>query len=54
MMRVKDLKAMLEQFDDEASICVWFKWNGQSVVDEVESVSDNNGSVQLNCCTSQE
>ena len=53
-MKVKDLKAMLEKFDDEASICVWFKWNGQSVVDEVVWVSNNNGSVQLKCRTTQE
>ena len=53
MMNVKTLKAILEQFDDEDSVCVWFKWNGESVVDEVVSVSNNNGSVQINCWTSQ-
>ena len=53
MMNVKTLKAILEQFDDEASVCVWFKWNGESVVDEAVSVSNNNGSVQINCWTSQ-
>jgi hypothetical protein len=49
MMNVKDLKAILEQFDDEASICVWFKWKGDSVIDSAVSVSNNNGSVQINC-----
>lgn len=49
MMNVRTLKAILEQFDDEASVCVWFKWKGDSVVDEAVSVSDNNGSVQINC-----
>tara|TARA_S200002703_G_scaffold76422_1_gene66079 strand:+ start:447 stop:617 length:171 start_codon:yes stop_codon:yes gene_type:complete len=53
MMNVKTLKAILEQFDDEASVCVWFKWDGDSVVDEAVSVSNNNGSVQINCFTSQ-
>jgi len=48
-LKVKTLKAILEQFDDEASVCVWFKWNGDNVVDEAVSVSDNNGSVQINC-----
>lgn len=50
-MKVKQLKEMLEQFDDEASICVWFKWKGQSVLDEAVSIANNNGSVQINCWT---
>jgi len=49
MMNVKTLKAILEHFDDEASVCVWFRWKGDSVVDEAVWVSNNNGSVQINC-----
>ena len=48
-MNVKTLKAILEEFDDEASVCVWFKWKGDNVIDEAVSVSDNNGTVQINC-----
>ena len=50
-MNVKQLKEILEQFDDYASICVYFKWAGDSVLDEAVWISNNKGSVQINCLT---
>ncbi len=46
-LTVKELKRALEEFDDDESVIIWFKWKGDSVCDSAYSLARNGNAIQI-------
>ena len=47
-MNVLELKKAFENFSDNVDVVAVFTWKGETVMDELINISNNNGNVQLN------
>jgi len=53
-MRVWELIEALEEFDDNDLVVVFFRWDGENVLDDIIDYSKNGPAIQLNTRSTEE
>ena len=51
MVTVKELREVLNDFDDNENVIIWFKWRGDSVVDGALNLCRNGSAIQISGTT---